>query len=111
MNHTLERLNKLQVSTWNMLKINDTSVAIDLDGMPAYTGNPLQKNYSGLRISREPALEVTENPPASLRDIKGYAAAFCNYRLYITIPAGSWQRNRSCWTFISTAATLSCRMS
>ncbi|SEU32628.1 Iron-regulated ABC transporter permease protein SufD [Lacrimispora sphenoides] len=88
MNHTLERLNKLQVSTWNMLKINDTSVAIDLDGMPAYAGNPLQKNYSGLQISREPAFEVTENPPASLRDIKGYIAAFCNYRLYITIPAG-----------------------
>ncbi|WP_312503349.1 SufD family Fe-S cluster assembly protein [Lacrimispora sp.] len=88
MNHTLERLNKLQNPTWNALKINETSVVIDLDGMPAYAGNPLQKKYSGIRISREPALEVTENPPASLRDTRGYAAAFCNYRLHITIPAG-----------------------
>jgi len=88
MNNTLEKLNRLQIPTWSMLKINDTAVTIDLDGMPAYAGNPLQKEYSGIRISHEPALEVTETSPVILRDIREYAAALCNYRLHITIPAG-----------------------
>ncbi len=88
MNNTLKRLNRLQIPTWSMLKINDTAITIDLDGMPAYSGNPIQKEYSGIQITHEPALEVKETPPVILQDVREYAAALCNYRLHLTIPAG-----------------------
>ncbi|MBE7721947.1 MAG: Fe-S cluster assembly protein SufD [Lacrimispora celerecrescens] len=88
MNQTIKRLNKLQIPTWNALKINDTSVVTDLDGMPAYAGNPMQKEYSGIQISHGPVLKAAENPPVILGDIRRYAADLNNYRLHITIPAG-----------------------
>ncbi|HBE86606.1 MAG TPA: Fe-S cluster assembly protein SufD [Lachnoclostridium sp.] len=56
--------------------------------MPAYSGNPIQKEYSGIQITHEPALEVKETPPVILQDVREYAAALCNCRLHLTIPAG-----------------------
>lgn len=87
MNNTLKKLSKLQIPTWNWLKINDTSVVAELDGMPAYKGNPLQKEYFGIQISREPVIKG-EHTPVCLQDIRKYTEKLSNYRLHITIPAG-----------------------
>lgn len=84
----LGKINRLQIPTWNALKINDTSVMIALEEMSAYTGNPLQKEYAGIRIRKEAPAELRGSAPAILGDTLGYVQRLCNYKLHITIPEG-----------------------
>lgn len=87
MKQALKTLNRLQVPTWNALRINAASLSELPAGLPAYTKEPLGKIVPGLLVSRR-GTNAMEELPAAIRDVGEYVRAHANQRLHLTIPEG-----------------------
>lgn len=84
---TLKNINKIQIPTWGWLKINDTSIEMDVDVTKEYQHNPLDKDiFAAANQTGDSGKDIKQ--PVITKDVKDYTKSVCNYRKSLIIPAG-----------------------